>query len=233
METARIIEVFPSIQGEGIYVGRPHLFVRFWNCNMACHYCDTDYRGPYQEYRSDQLLAEVRDSIQAKGPFHAVSLTGGEPLLWSKFLTGWLPRLKELGQKSYLETNGTLVSPLRELLPWIDIIAMDLKPPSATADREVWSEHDAFLRAAHDAGRKIFVKIVVTSKTEDEEVQQACRLVAAVDAQVPVVLQPVTPWGAVREPPSEQQLSRWFQWAAGALADVRILPQVHRLLGVR
>ena len=231
--TARIIEVFSSIQGEGIHVGQPHLFVRFWNCNLACHYCDTDYKGPYRETTREQLCAEVGSFLREEGPFHAVSLTGGEPLLWAPFLKEWLPWLKEMGQRTYLETNGTLPDALEELLPWIDIVAMDVKPPSATADRPLWEEHARFLRIAWEAGKDLFVKVVVTPGTADAEVNRAVELVAAVDRRIPVVLQPVTPWGPVRERPSLEQLDRWSRPAGLALRDVRILPQVHRLLGVR
>lgn len=233
MKNARVIEIFPSIQGEGIHVGQPHLFVRFWNCNMACHYCDTDYKGPYREYTREALSAEVFPLIKGRGPFHAVSLTGGEPLLWSRFLREWLPQLKGMGQTTYLETNGTLPDALSEVLPWIDIIAMDVKPPTATADRPFWREHDQFLRLCLNAGAQVFVKVVVTPQTADEEIQKACDLVASVSREIPVVLQPVTPWGAVKESPRGEQLSAWSRRAAGRLADVRILPQVHRLLGVR
>ena len=230
--TARVIEVFPSIQGEGIYAGLPHLFVRFWNCNLACHYCDTDYRGPYREVTGESLLSEVRGHVEADGPFHAVSLTGGEPLLWASFLEGWLPAVKRMGQRVYLETNGTLEEPLRRVLAWTDIVAMDVKPPSATADRPVWEEHERFLRTAHGAGKEVFIKIVVTRDTAEAELEQAFRLVAGVDRRIPLVLQPVTPWGPVREGPTGEQLARWRRQAAAHLADVRVLPQVHRLLGV-
>ena len=231
--SARIIEIFPSIQGEGVHVGRRHLFVRFWNCNLACRYCDTDYRGPYREYSREALQSEVESHLRGDGPFHAVSLTGGEPLLWSSFLRGWLPRLKALGQKTYLETNGTLDAPLKEVLDWIDIIAMDLKPPSATADRPVWEEHAAFLRTARASGRELFVKIVVTADSSEEELCRAYRLVAEAGREIPVVLQPVTPWGPVKQSPSEEQVVRWTRAGCEFLSDVRVLPQVHRMLGVR
>lgn len=246
---ARIIEIFSSIQGEGIHVGQRHLFIRFWNCNLGCHYCDTDYRGPYEEYTPERLTERVRRHLREDGPFHAVSLTGGEPLLWAGFLRGWLPWLREMGQAVYLETNGTLPSALEEVLPWVDIVAMDVKPPSATADRQVWAEHERFLRLArgggprpgvHGGGRhgdgprrpEVFVKVVVTAQTLEEEIGRAVDLVAEVDRGIPFVLQPVTPWGPVREPPSPDQLERWACRAGRELADVRIVPQIHRLLGV-
>ncbi len=230
--TARILEVFASIQGEGIYLGQPHLFVRFWNCNLACRYCDSDYRGPYQEMTMEELLSRVRFHLETEGPFQAVSLTGGEPLLWWEFLKGWLPHLKALNQRTYLETNGTLVRPLEEVLPWIDTVAMDLKPPTATGDRSCWESHEAFLKLAIQAGRDLFVKIVVTRDTSEAELEKSFRLVAGIDPGIPVVLQPVTPWGPVREGPEEEQLIRWRRQAERILSEVQVIPQVHHLIGI-
>ncbi len=230
--TARIIELFSSIQGEGIYVGQWHLFVRFWDCNLNCHYCDTDYRGSYQEFTLPQLLTRVEELLKREGPHQAVSLTGGEPLLWWKFLRDFLPPLKARGQRIYLETNGTLPLALRELLPWTDTIAMDLKPPSATADRPLWRAHEVFLRMGKEAGRDLFIKIVVTPDTLTEELEQAFDLVARVDPSIPVVLQPVTPYREVFDAPEEDQLDQWKRMASLRLQDVRVIPQIHRLLGV-
>lgn len=230
--TARIIELFPSIQGEGIYVGEPHLFVRFWNCNLSCHYCDTDYRGPYTEWTGEALLDEAKKQIEFSGPFHAVSLTGGEPLLWWRFLKEWMPQLKFLGQRTYLETNGTLPDALKEVLPWTDIVAMDIKPPSATNDRPVWREHELFLKMAHEAGREVFVKIVVTAQTDLKELAQAFELIRRVDPGIPLVLQPVTPWGPIKEEPAPEQLDQWKALARDFLLEVKVIPQVHRLMGV-
>ncbi|MFH1230658.1 MAG: 7-carboxy-7-deazaguanine synthase QueE, partial [Planctomycetota bacterium] len=41
MTKTSIVSIFSSIQGEGLYVGKPHLFIRFAGCNLRCHYCDT------------------------------------------------------------------------------------------------------------------------------------------------------------------------------------------------
>ena len=40
---AELIEVFSSIQGEGMLVGCRQVFVRMAMCNLACSYCDTPY----------------------------------------------------------------------------------------------------------------------------------------------------------------------------------------------
>ncbi|MCW8893095.1 MAG: radical SAM protein, partial [Deltaproteobacteria bacterium] len=40
---ADLIEIFSSIQGEGLLVGYRQIFLRFPECNLNCHYCDTDF----------------------------------------------------------------------------------------------------------------------------------------------------------------------------------------------
>ena len=40
---ARILEIFKSTQGEGKYVGAWQIFVRFFECNMHCVWCDTPH----------------------------------------------------------------------------------------------------------------------------------------------------------------------------------------------
>lgn len=241
-QTARIIELFSSLQGEGLYVGQPHLFVRFWDCNLKCHYCDTDYRGPYTETTLSQLEGQVAQLLAAEGPHEAVSLTGGEPLLWWQFLAGFLPWLKTMGQRTYLETNGTLPKALAEVLAWVDVIAMDVKPPSATADRAVWEEHAAFLSAALRAVTPgdLFVKIVVTPQTTDEEMMQAAALIAEADRRIPLVLQPVTPQNRdashsvlLSAALAPEQLRRWLRQTRTRLDDVRVIPQIHPVLGMR
>src|ERR1700760_4825663 len=40
-KTAPLQEIFSSIQGEGVYVGKRQVFVRFAHCHLKCAYCDT------------------------------------------------------------------------------------------------------------------------------------------------------------------------------------------------
>ena len=240
--TARIIEVFSSVQGEGVFVGQPHLFVRFWDCNLKCAYCDTEYRGPYTEMTRAELEGRVSELLVEQGPHEAVSLTGGEPLLWRQFLTGFLPWLRQMGQRTYLETNGTLPTALEAVLPWVDVIAMDLKPPSSTADRAVWQPLLTIYRELGDGDRlgsvisstlpNLFVKVVVTPQTTDADIVQAAALLADADRTIPLILQPVTPCGVVTAPPVAAQLHRWIRIARARLDDVRVIPQMHKVLGL-
>ncbi len=95
--------IFPTIQGEGVFVGAPAVFVRLEGCNLQCPQCDTDYTSKKISYSPDSLLAEIK---LLTGPSPLVVITGGEP-----FRQNLLPLINLLLLESYtvqIETNGTL-----------------------------------------------------------------------------------------------------------------------------
>jgi len=233
MLKGKVSEIFSSFQGEGIYWGKKQIFLRFYACNMKCVYCDEEektFHGPYEECDAETLRSRLLSLEERDGPHHSISLTGGEPLLYTDFLKELLPLLKAEGFLLYLETNGTYPERLKEVISWTDIIAMDIKPPSATRDRPFWKEHHQFLEIGQKRG--LFVKIVVTAESSFEEIEQAIEEIARVDRTIPLVLQPVTPYGAIKETISKASLFLLEQRARKVLRDVRVIPQLHKLVGI-
>ncbi len=228
--TAKISEVFRSIQGEGPYAGVPQVFIRFFGCHMHCSWCDTpdsigDGKRVYKEYTLPQLVRTV-------GPLakdcHSVSLTGGEPLLQADFIKLLIPHLKKMGSKIYLETSGVLFKELKKVVGGVDIVAMDLKLPSSTRCRPFWEEHAEFLKIAKR--KDCFIKTVISGETTREDVVRAARLVSAVAPRTFFVLQPNTfdlHNGAVGKCRDFQTVCLKY------LSDVRILPQLHKFMKVR
>src|SRR5262245_41121360 len=102
----KISEIFSSLQGEGLYIGKRPAFLRFAGGPWRCRYCDTpdsltDDNHP--EYTVDQVLGKVQKLLDVQG-HRAASLTGGEPLLQADFLAALLPGIRAKGLKTYLET---------------------------------------------------------------------------------------------------------------------------------
>jgi len=96
----RISEIFHSIQGEGIHVGYPAVFVRFAGCNMSCKFCDEEHKyGKAEEISTSDIVHRI-EKVYRKGDM--VILTGGEPLLqiYGELLEALL------GYSLFIETNG-------------------------------------------------------------------------------------------------------------------------------
>jgi len=105
-----IVEVFDSIQGEGLYTGAPVNFVRLAGCNLSCAFCDTDKEAK-EELTPKEILARLNPSIRI------VVLTGGEPTTHS--LTELISALHKESYLIHLETNGT--QPLPSGLDWTSV----------------------------------------------------------------------------------------------------------------
>ena len=71
-------------------------------------------------------------------------------------LKNFLPRLREeVELPVYLETNGVLPDHLAEVIELVDIVALDLKLPSATGLSPYWKEHAKALETASEEGLQL------------------------------------------------------------------------------
>ena len=242
-----LIELFSSIQGEGLLIGLRQIFIRFHGCNLSCGYCDTEVTPTPQFCRMEGTPGR-RDFINVPNPValdrvkshlsgwvkgwpgihHSISVTGGEPLLHHEALLEWLPELSNY-LPIYLETNGLLHMELSHLTKFIDLICMDIKLPSTSGCADLWENHEQFLRIA--AQKSVFVKIVTSDLTEDWEIERACKIVAAVNHAIPVIVQPVTNKSGKIDI-SPLKILEFQEIACRNLADVRIIPQTHKVIGL-
>jgi organic radical activating enzyme len=220
---AKIVEIFSSIQGEGPYIGQAQTFVRFYGCNLKCGYCDEAGKDKFAEYSPLELISAI-----VKEGNKVVSLTGGEPLLHAGFLKEVLPRLKEKGFIIYLETNGVLKNKLLEIIDFLDIISMDIKLPSSTGLGAYWKAHADFLKKA--VRKKVFVKVVITNKTSLSDIRKAISIVRGVNKDIFFILQPVTKNNKIQKIKSS---GAFLDAVNSALNNVRIIPQVHKILGLK
>jgi len=109
----RINEMFYSVQGEGVRMGTPNVFVRFSGCNMDCQRgheepnadfdCDTEFVSG-RSMTGDEILKAAKSLTGGSIP--GVIFTGGEPGL--QLDTELVEAFKGAGAHTAIETNGTL-----------------------------------------------------------------------------------------------------------------------------
>lgn len=121
-KTYRVKNIWETLQGEGLFAGRPAVFVRLVGCNMWSGYentrqrdaqrtgakcplwCDTDFT---KEGSTDYTAVELVKQIKTVGrEIRFVVITGGEPLMQID-----AELIKALHREEFfiaIETNGTM-----------------------------------------------------------------------------------------------------------------------------
>lgn len=95
-------------------------------CNMDCWYCHNR-----QLWTKENLLdlKEIDAFLEKhKGFIDGVVISGGEPTL-QKDIKDYILRIKDMGYRVKLDTNGLKPDVVDTLMPDIDFIAMDIKAP--------------------------------------------------------------------------------------------------------
>ncbi|GHV10571.1 7-carboxy-7-deazaguanine synthase [Campylobacterota bacterium] len=107
----RIVEIFTSKQGEGLWTGTESTFIRVGGCNLRCSFCDTRYASWEQTEGKDLAIEEIVGRVLLFGRNHVI-LTGGEPMLYTEMIP-LTEQLEAMGHTITIETAGTLDSPVR------------------------------------------------------------------------------------------------------------------------
>jgi 7-carboxy-7-deazaguanine synthase len=259
---APVMEVFASLQGEGRFAGEPQVFVRLWGCPLRCRWCDTPgswalpaaprarvERSAHGAQREDGWATAftVATWIAAAEPGlpRTVSVTGGEPLLWPAFVRAL--RALVSPRRIHLETAGAHPAALAEVLAHVDHVSVDLKlpadldapvpidgegvtPEAVPASASEWARARAATLALL-RGRDACAKLIVAGGREPEAFQPLLDDLAALAPELPLFVQPVTPMNGVAAP-SVELLGALVELALERRLAVRVVPQIHRMLGI-
>lgn len=119
------------------YPGHVAATIFFGGCNFRCPFCHNGdlvlNSGEMQGYSEEEVLAFLE---KRKNVLEGVCITGGEPTLYSQ-LPDFIAKIKELGYKVKLDTNGSYPNMIEMLIEnkLIDYIAMDIKAPIFDYDK--------------------------------------------------------------------------------------------------
>ena len=212
----KISEMFVSIQGEGINIGQPQLFIRLTGCNIDCDYCDTD-TSKFRVLRTEKVL-ELIENEKEKHFFKQVSITGGEPLIQAELIRPLLERINS-EYKIMLETNATLPDELEKIIDYVDTVSADLKLDYHSKNPEIF---DRFMEIA--TKKEAYIKIVYNSR-QIELLKKM--LPTALKYNIPVYLQPMTPF-------KKEDITLGLDIIDEFKSEnLRLLPQIHPYMNIQ
>jgi 7-carboxy-7-deazaguanine synthase len=132
MNNIPVLEIFgPTIQGEGMVIGRKTMFVRTAGCDYSCSWCDSKFTwdGSEKENIVKMSPEEIVDRLMkiAGATFDHVTISGGNPALLPQ-LESLIDLLHENEVQVALETQG---SRWQDWFTKIDDLTLSPKPPSS------------------------------------------------------------------------------------------------------
>ena len=226
-DTIRVSEIFgPTIQGEGVLIGQPTVFVRTGGCDYRCTWCDTlhavesQYRDEWQSTSPEAIWEKVKQL--SDGHPLTVSISGGNPAIHN------LKPLIDLGHADgygfALETQGSIAQ------TWfadLDILTLSPKPPSSAMKIDFQKLRECVEAAGPRT--KTVLKFVVF----DDADYDFARSTSALYPALPVYLQPGNTSLSPAPFDSADSLHRGRWLAEKTLNDrwfaASVLPQLHIL----
>ena len=201
----KVNEIFYSIQGEGILVGVPSIFLRLTGCNLRCLYCDTKYAYVQGEEMS---IPAILDAIK-KFTCTNICITGGEPLL-QKDTVKLIETLLQKNYKLCLETNGSIS--IKKLVgKKFLVISLDIKCPSSGSHEQMNIKNISYL------SEKDQLKFIINNKND---YNYAKEILKRYNPSCNVFFQSV--WGT-----NPQKLASWI---LNDRLPVRLALQLHKII---
>jgi 7-carboxy-7-deazaguanine synthase len=202
--TYPVTEIFHSLQGEGLNVGRSAWFIRLGGCNLDCktvidgkeYKCDEPLKHDIRNWKNSTISQICEQLIT---PSELIVITGGEPTLWD--LDPLILALKEHTKNWHgdfypiqdsdlflyelksplicLETNGT-----RPLPTEVDFVCVSPKPEHHGL-KENAKVLDSSLQRANE------IKIVV-GWTKEEDILPLIQRYKSLNPKCTIFLSPLT-----------------------------------------
>lgn len=239
MNKLRIVKGSPSLslQGEGVLIGTPSIFLRTAGCDLRCERdggrgftCDAP--NSLLDYDHDKLNwvpltrhayeidpKELASIIVTMGTKNLV-ITGGEPLLQADLLSDLLSCLVEVKHIfTMVETNARHFD---------DIFAMYIDMPSFSPKLNHWSDKEEtalsswFFHCAY-YGKPCQLKIVCSDKTDYEHAKSIFSW-AKNHVEVECIIQPAY------DNSDYNELSNLVMMDSDSY--IRLIPQVHKFIGL-
>jgi pyruvate formate lyase activating enzyme len=172
--------------------GRSILSIATYGCNLRCEFCQnwsiSQTKAPTERLSPEQVVALAKRN----GSF-GIAYTYTEPIIWYEYLMATGDMAHAEGLKNVLVTNGIInEKPLRELLPFIDAMNIDLKSMSPEFYRDLCHVDglDSVKRTielAHEQCHIELTNLLISGVNDsEEELRELVDFVAGVSPSIPV-----------------------------------------------
>ncbi|WP_205600704.1 7-carboxy-7-deazaguanine synthase QueE [Gracilibacillus sp. YIM 98692] len=230
-----VLEIFgPTIQGEGMVVGRKTMFVRTAGCDYSCAWCDSAFtwdgsaKDEIEKLTSEEIIGRLKDI--GGDQFDHVTISGGNPALL-KHLDELVDDLHELNIEVALETQG---SRWQDWFVSIDDLTISPKPPSSKMKTN-WMVLDDIIEKLKSSDRLSYtsLKVVIFDHADLQYAEQIHQRYQNIPFYVQVGNDDLD------EMQPDQLASRLlekYEWlidqvvTSNTLNRVRVLPQLHTLV---
>lgn len=230
MGSIPVMEIFgPTLQGEGMVIGRKTMFVRTGGCDFKCVWCDSkftwDGSQKAQQMDPEDIWSQLKDKGQNR--FDYVTISGGNPGLIQGPMASLIRLLHENGIAVGLETQG---SKWQDWFTQIDDLTLSPKPPSSGMQTD-WGTFGDIVVQLQTAHCNFSFKVVVFDDTDFEYAKEVHRKWSDVPLFLSVGNEDVLDKGDI----SHRLIERLTWLCDKVLVDdvmngVRVLPQLHALM---
>lgn len=234
-ERLQVQSVFHTLQGEGPLSGFPATFIRLAGCNLACHWCDTDFESSYEGCGNEMSIEQILLLVYRVTPptTRHIVLTGGEPMRQN---VGPLIRgLVKKGLKVQIETAG-VIPPQEELQPFVEHGHLMYVVSPKTPKVHPWYRQHAndwkYIVGANDAHPEDGLPFRSTQKKEP--LTDFTSLAIARPPLHPDSLRPVQVWISPRDDQDVHlnALNRQMAVDVCLKYGYRLSLQIHKIVGV-
>jgi len=233
--------------GEGKFIGRRYIFIRFKNCPLNCVYCDEHKKDnlcriekapgsgefiPYHDNNIEYDLEHIVKRLITPDLF-AISFTGGEPLLYYDKLKEYSDIIHNLGYKTHLESNGMF--PNRII--FFDYASIDIKLQEHFIDMDseqylkLYNNELATIKKLYNLGSDVYAKIVIMSNTSPKVVGNIAKELSDIGKDITLCIQPVSPISTIKAP-SKQKIFEIMSFCGEFINNIICTPQIHKYMGV-
>lgn len=179
------------------YPGKSIFSIGSFGCNLFCGFCQNWRIAHGQEPENQYFSPEdaVKKAIELV-PYENIGIayTYSEPLMWYEYILDTAKLVKEAKLKNVLVTNGYInPKPLKELLPYIDAVNLDIKAFGEGFYHDVCGGKLApvlknAVLFANNCHLEITTLLIPGLNDSNEEIEKLAASIAAIDKKTPLHL---------------------------------------------